>query len=171
MPTLLRNAGAQGLQEIGWRGAAVFVAGALGMAAIGWSLDRLQERRWHLVGAGLVAGAALVALPLAAHSPSATMLLLAVAAIGIFAYLALFWTCRPSCSARRAGRRHRPGRRQRRLRLGVGSDLHRLDANVDRQPVRGDRDAGGDVRAEPGASRRLRADPRAARRLKISGAC
>ena len=41
---------------------------------------------------GLVAGAALTALPLAAHSPAATMLLLAVAAVGIFAYLALFWT-------------------------------------------------------------------------------
>jgi sugar phosphate permease len=91
-PTLLRNAGAHGLQEIGWRGAAVFVAGALGMATIGWSSDRLQERRWHLVGSGLVAGAALAALPLAAHSATATMLLLAVAAIGVFAYLALFWT-------------------------------------------------------------------------------
>ena len=92
VPTLLRNAGAHDLQEIGWRGATVFVAGAVGMAAIGWSSDRLQERRWHLVGSGLVAGAALAALPLAAHSPSATTLLLAVAAVGIFAYLALFWT-------------------------------------------------------------------------------
>src|ERR1019366_8126573 len=92
VPTLLRNAGAHDLQEIGWRGAAVFVAGAVGMATIGWSSDHLQERRWHLVGSGLVAGAALAALPLAAHSPAATMLILAVAAIGIFAYLALFWT-------------------------------------------------------------------------------
>jgi sugar phosphate permease len=92
VPTLLRNAGAHGLQEIGWRGATVFVAGALGMATIGWSSDRLQERRWHLVGSGAVASAALAALPLAAHSPAATMLLLAVAAVGIFAYLALFWT-------------------------------------------------------------------------------
>ena len=92
VPTLLRNAGAHSLQEIGWRGATVFVAGAIGMATLGWSSDRLQERRWHLVGAGAVAGAALFALPLAAHSPSATMFLLAVAAVGIFAYLALFWT-------------------------------------------------------------------------------
>ena len=51
-----------------------------------------EERRWHLVGSGAVAGAALFALPLAAYSPAATMLILAVAAIGIFAYLALFWT-------------------------------------------------------------------------------
>jgi len=92
VPTLLRNAGAHDLQEIGWRGAAVFVAGAFGMATIGWSSDRLQERRWHLVGSGAVAGAALFALPLAAHSAVATMFLLAVAAVGIFAYLALFWT-------------------------------------------------------------------------------
>ena len=92
VPTLLRNAGAHDLQEIGWRGATVFVAGAFGMAAVGWSSDRLQERRWHLVGSGLVAGAALAALPLAAHSPSATMFVLAVAAVGVFAYLALFWT-------------------------------------------------------------------------------
>ncbi len=92
VPTLLKSAGLADITEIGWRASAVFVVGAVGMAAIGWSSDRLQERRWHLIGCGIVASAALVALPLAAHDVDATMLLLMAAAAGIFAYLALFWT-------------------------------------------------------------------------------
>ena len=120
VPTLLRNAGAHGLQEIGWRGAAVFVAGAIGMATIGWSSDRLQERRWHLVGSGAVAGAALAALPLAAHSPAATMLLLAVAAIGdLRLSRAVLDRADRRVRRRRARRRHRPRQRHRRLRLGA----------------------------------------------------
>ena len=50
VPTLLRNAGVRDLGEIGWRTSLIFVAGAVGMAAIGWSSDRNEERRWHLIG-------------------------------------------------------------------------------------------------------------------------
>jgi MFS family permease len=92
VPTLLRNAGVRDLGEIGWRAAAIFVAGAIGMAAIGWSSDRTQERRWHLIGCGVVASAAFFLLPLAARSPDGTSLCLMAASVTIFAFLALFWT-------------------------------------------------------------------------------
>jgi len=92
VPTLLKNTGVKDLTEIGWRASAVFVVGALGMAAIGWSSDRLQERRGHLIGCGVVASAALIALSFFAKDANATMVLLMVAGAGIFAYLALFWT-------------------------------------------------------------------------------
>src|SRR5271165_1117879 len=92
MPTLLRNAGVRDLGEIGWRTSLIFVAGAVGMAAIGWSSDRNEERRWHLIGCGAVAAAAFFLLPLSAGSPSGTTLTLATASVTIFAYLALFWT-------------------------------------------------------------------------------
>ena len=92
VPTLLRNSGLADLAQIGWRASAIFVAGALGMALIGWSSDRLNERRGHLTDCGAAACAALCALPLAAHRPDATMLLLIVASAGIFGFLALFWT-------------------------------------------------------------------------------
>jgi len=91
-PTLLRNSGLHDLSEIGWRGSAIFIAGAIGMAAIGWNSDRTGERRGHLVGCGIVASAALIALPFVAHRPDATTALLMAASATIFAYLALFWT-------------------------------------------------------------------------------
>ena len=62
------------------------------MAAIGWSSDRNEERRWHLIGCGAVAAAAFFLLPLSAGSLSGTTLTLATASVTIFAYLALFWT-------------------------------------------------------------------------------
>ena len=92
VPTLLKNTGLKDLTEIGWRASAVFVVGAIGMALVGWSSDRTQERRWHLIGCGMIATAALSSLPLAAHDANATMILLMAASAAIFAYLALFWT-------------------------------------------------------------------------------
>jgi sugar phosphate permease len=92
MPTLLRNAGVANLAEIGWRTALIFAAGTIGMATMGWSSDRLQERRWHLIGSGVVASLTLCLLPLGVRSPAATTLILALASPAVFAFLALFWT-------------------------------------------------------------------------------
>lgn len=92
VPTLLRNAGVHDLVEIGWRAAAIFLAGAVGMVAIGWSSDRTGERRWHLIGCGGLACAAFLLLPAMADSPNATSACLMVAAVTMFAFLALFWT-------------------------------------------------------------------------------
>jgi sugar phosphate permease len=105
VPTLLRNAGVRDLVEIGWRSALIFLAGAAGMVAIGWSSDRCQERRWHLVGSGSVASAAFLLLAAAAGSADATTACLVVAAVTMFAFLALFWTLPTALfgSAARAG--------------------------------------------------------------------
>ena len=92
VPTLLRNAGVRDLAAIGWRSAAIFLVGAVGMAAIGWSSDRSGERRRHLIVCGTVASGALLSLRLAAGSPDATTLCLMAASAAMFAFLALFWT-------------------------------------------------------------------------------
>ena len=92
VPTLLRNTGVRDLAGIGWRASLVFLAGAVGMAVLGWNSDRTGERRWHLVGCGIAAVFAFLSLPLAAHDPTATTAILAVASVGMFAFLALFWT-------------------------------------------------------------------------------
>ena len=92
VPTLLRDAGVRNLVEIGWRSALVFCAGGIGMALAGWHSDRTQERRLHLTFCGLTASAAYLALPLAAARADATTLVLMIAAVGVFSFLALFWT-------------------------------------------------------------------------------
>jgi len=92
VPTLLRNAGVRDLVEIGWRSAAIFLAGAIGMVAIGWSSDRTGERRWHLIVCGTIACVAYLLLPAFSQSPNGTSGCLMLAAITMFAFLALFWT-------------------------------------------------------------------------------
>ncbi|HYA65719.1 MAG TPA: MFS transporter, partial [Burkholderiaceae bacterium] len=92
VPTLLRNAGVRDLVEIGWRAAAIFLAGAVGMVVIGWSSDRTGERRWHLIVCGTIACTAYLLLPTLASSPNGTSACLMLAAITMFAFLALFWT-------------------------------------------------------------------------------
>jgi sugar phosphate permease len=92
VPTLLKSAGVTDLNEIGWRAASISLAGTIGMVAIGYSSDRLRERRWHLIGCGGLAALVFMLLPLGAASPNLTTLLLGVAAVLVFAFLGLFWT-------------------------------------------------------------------------------
>ncbi|MCP1756507.1 MFS transporter [Bradyrhizobium elkanii] len=91
-PTLLKHVGVATTTEIGWLSGAISVASAIGMVAIGYSSDRTRERRWHVVCCGLVAAACFIALQAAQDSVLLTVTLLAVASIGIFAILSLFWT-------------------------------------------------------------------------------
>ncbi|MDH2380288.1 MFS transporter [Bradyrhizobium sp. CER78] len=91
-PTLLKRVGVATTTEIGWLSGAISVASAIGMVAIGYSSDRTRERRWHVVGCGLVAAACFIALQAAQGSILLTVTLLAIASVGIFAILSLFWT-------------------------------------------------------------------------------
>ena len=91
-PTLLKRVGVATTTEIGWLSGAISVASAIGMVAIGYSSDRTRERRWHVVSCGLVAATCFIALQAAQASILVTVMLLAVASIGIFAILSLFWT-------------------------------------------------------------------------------
>ncbi|MCA6125084.1 MFS transporter [Bradyrhizobium sp. WSM 1704] len=91
-PTLLKRVGVATATEIGWLSGAISVASALGMVAIGYSSDRLMERRWHVVACGLVAATCFIALQAAQGSIVLTVAMLAAASIGIFAILSLFWT-------------------------------------------------------------------------------
>ncbi len=92
IPTLLRSVGGVGLMDIGWLGGAISVVAMIGMQVISRRSDRLRERRWHVIGCGLVAGATFLLLPIAAHSVAGTTLILMVSAVAVFAFLALFWT-------------------------------------------------------------------------------
>jgi ACS family tartrate transporter-like MFS transporter len=68
-----------------------YLAATIGMLLLAWSSDRSGERRWHLVGLGLLAGVFLLA-GLYAGSPFVKYLWLTCALICNFAYMAVFWT-------------------------------------------------------------------------------
>jgi len=91
-PTLLKHVGVATTTEIGWLAGTISVASAVGMVAVGYSSDRMMERRWHVAICGLIAAGCFFLLDIAQTSVVATLVLLAVASIGVFAILSLFWT-------------------------------------------------------------------------------
>jgi len=66
--------------------------GAVMMLLAAWSSDRTGDRRWHAIGASLVAALGCVLLAYAGHSPVISVLALGMVAGGGLAWLAVFWT-------------------------------------------------------------------------------
>jgi sugar phosphate permease len=92
IPTLLHNVGDVSLLEIGWLSGAISVVAVVGMLLISHSSDKHNERKWHTITCGLTSGATFLVLPFVAHSVAGTTALLMVASVGVFAFLAVFWT-------------------------------------------------------------------------------
>jgi ACS family tartrate transporter-like MFS transporter len=68
-----------------------YLATAIAMAIIGWSSDRLNDRRWHVAGCLLLSAGGFAWV---AHAQSTTVVLVAfsLAAIGVFSLQGPFWT-------------------------------------------------------------------------------
>jgi sugar phosphate permease len=92
IPTLLRSVGSISILQIGWISGAISLVSMVGMQLISNHSDAVQERRWHVIGCGVVAGASFILLPLAAGSVVLTTAILMASSIAVFAFLALFWT-------------------------------------------------------------------------------
>ncbi len=91
-PTLLRSVGLKTVTAIGWWSGLISLISTIGMVVVGYSSDRLMERRWHVALCGMTAAVCFLLLPLASQNPGLTIALLMVASIGIFSVLSLFWT-------------------------------------------------------------------------------
>ncbi|HKD90650.1 MAG TPA: MFS transporter [Terriglobales bacterium] len=91
MPTLLQRFTGWSTERVGWVGALPFLAGLIGMLVIGWSSDRMRERRWHFALPELTAAAALTLWLLIPHSNPALIAVFIVLGIGSNAYLPAFW--------------------------------------------------------------------------------
>ncbi len=68
-----------------------YLVTALGMVAVGWSSDRLGDRRWHVVACMLASALGFVAA-VYAHSLPVVLLAFTLAAIGVFSLQGPFWT-------------------------------------------------------------------------------
>jgi sugar phosphate permease len=91
-PTMLqRFTGWTDVQRIGWVGAIPFVAGLIGMLALGGSSDRTGERRWHFAIPQLTAALALAAWFFIPHSNVLLIAVFSLVGFGTVAYLPSFW--------------------------------------------------------------------------------
>jgi sugar phosphate permease len=92
MPTMLqRLTGWTDVAQIGWIGAIPFIGGLVGMLVLGWSSDRLCERRWHFATPQLTAAVALTIWLLLPHSNGLLLTVFTLVGFGTVAYLPSFW--------------------------------------------------------------------------------
>jgi ACS family tartrate transporter-like MFS transporter len=92
-PTILqRLTGWTDVRLIGWVGAIPFAAATAGLLFVGWSSDRLRERRWHFAVPQLAAAVALGAWFLLPHSNALLVVLCSIIGIGTVAYFPAFFT-------------------------------------------------------------------------------
>ena len=92
MPTMFqRLTGWTDVQRIGWIGSIPFIAGLLGMLALGWNSDRTRERRWHFALPQLTAALAAGIWLLAPHSNALLVFVFTLIGFGTVAYLPSFW--------------------------------------------------------------------------------
>jgi ACS family tartrate transporter-like MFS transporter len=91
-PTMLqRITGWTDVQRIGWVGAIPFVAGLIGMLILGWSSDRMGERRWHFAVPQLTAALAFGVWFFIPHSVVLLIVVFTLVGFGTVAYLPSFW--------------------------------------------------------------------------------
>jgi len=91
-PTLLRQAGVTSLLAAGGLSTFVWIGAALAMQYISVRSDLTMERRWHVAAPMLMAALSLSLLTQITAKPLITTMLLTIAAGGIYAAIAVFWT-------------------------------------------------------------------------------
>jgi ACS family phthalate transporter-like MFS transporter len=94
-PSILQRSGISDVLMIGLLSGVPPIIGAVGMVLICRSSDRMLERRWHFTGAGLLATAAVLLIPVASSSSVASILCLAGIAVGYYSATSILWTLPP----------------------------------------------------------------------------
>src|SRR3989440_2954646 len=92
-PTILqRLTGWTDVRLIGWVGAIPFACATIALLFVGWSSDRLSERRWHYAVPQIAAAVALPAWVFLSHSNGLLVLVCSIIGMGTVAYFPAFFT-------------------------------------------------------------------------------
>jgi ACS family tartrate transporter-like MFS transporter len=92
LPLIIEHLSGLGEFAVGLLTAIPYVAGAIGMVLFARHSDATGERRWHVAIAAFVGTIGLVLTGLVQVSPVLEMVMLTIAALGIYSTLATFWS-------------------------------------------------------------------------------
>lgn len=95
-PSILKSAGVTDLKQLGMLMMLPYLTAAITMYLVGRSSDRLLERRWHVIVPSLVAAIAFFVLSLPDIGVLLTLLMLCLAAAGVYSATPVFWTIPPT---------------------------------------------------------------------------
>src|SRR5260370_39312117 len=91
LPTVLKETG-QSITAVGFLSAMPYAAGAVMMILVAINSDRLQERKWHMIGATALSGVFLLMAQLAGHSTIGILVFLTLAVAAFFGRFGPFWS-------------------------------------------------------------------------------
>ncbi len=91
LPTVLKETGLS-IQAVGFLSALPSAAGALMMILVAFSSDRMQERKWHMIGATALSGVFLLMAQLAGHRTIGILVFLTLAVASFFGRFGPFWS-------------------------------------------------------------------------------
>jgi sugar phosphate permease len=92
LPTVLKETGLS-ITAVGFLSAVPYAAGALMMILVAFSSDRLQERKWHMIGATALSGVFLLLAQLAGQGSTIGILIfLTLAVAAFFGRFGPFWS-------------------------------------------------------------------------------
>jgi ACS family tartrate transporter-like MFS transporter len=91
LPQIVRGLGEQSNFMIGVLSGIPFFVGVLGLLAFGYSSDRMQERRWHLICSSSLAGIGFLGMALAGLSYW-SLVFTSIVTIGIYGSRPSFWS-------------------------------------------------------------------------------
>jgi ACS family phthalate transporter-like MFS transporter len=95
-PSILRSSGVTDLKQLGVLMMLPYATAAIVMYLVGRNSDRLLERRWHVIVPSLIAALAFVVLSLPDIGVPMTILMLCLAAAGVYSATPIFWTIPPT---------------------------------------------------------------------------
>lgn len=96
IPQIVKGFGGLTNLQVGFIAAIPFIFAAIGLLIIGYSSDRLMERRWHLVGALLAGTVGLIGASLTPDQPVLAIAFLSLGAMGTFGLPGVFWAIPPT---------------------------------------------------------------------------
>ncbi|MBV8650468.1 MAG: MFS transporter [Alphaproteobacteria bacterium] len=91
-PLIINASGVKEILDVGLLAGIPPLVGVVIMLLVGWSSDRMLERRWHAACSEFAAAASLIALSLYYTNPLVTIALLAVMTAGHYSGLSVFWS-------------------------------------------------------------------------------
>lgn len=92
LPTIIEEFSGLGSFLVGLLSAIPYLAATVGMVVFAWHSDNTGERRWHVAVPAVLAAAGLALTGLVGGSALAQMVVLTLAALGIYSCLGTFWT-------------------------------------------------------------------------------
>jgi sugar phosphate permease len=91
-PLIINASGVKDVLDVGLLSGIAPLVGVIAMLVVGWSSDRMLERRWHAACAEFVGAGALIALSFTIGQPYLTVALISLMTAAHYCGLSVFWS-------------------------------------------------------------------------------